>query len=499
MKRIAVYITILLAIGLVSCNNWLYLEPEDGVIRQDFWQTKEDVHAAVIGAYASLLGNTEKGYYAIPELMFTYGEIRADMVALGSRTRAEYNYIKTGDILPDNQLFKWNAFYRTINNCNTIIKFSGDVLNSDASYTQDQLAHDQAEAYALRALMYFYLYRSFGDVPLNLKATTSDAENFTISKSPKEVVLDSVISDLHTAFDKAVYTYGNEVTDKGRITKYGVAAILADAYLWKEDYQNALKYCDVIINSGNFALVPRNQFWFTDLYVNGNSIESIFELQFSKQIQNPFYSLYEDARYLKANPATMEDIFPLDPLASPDSADIRADGCSYKSRDNFSFWKYIGINQDNARDRNNSTANFIVYRYAEILLFKAEALNQLGRGDEAMALVNQVRSRAHAQRTTQFTGSTSNKDDIDNYILEERQRELAYEGKRWFDVLRFGKRDHYRQKSLITNMIIKNAPPSKLETMKSKYQDTLFHYFPIPKAEIDANPNLKQNPYFEGL
>ena len=183
MKRIAIYITLLFTIGLVSCNNWLYLEPEDGVIRQDFWQTKEDVHAAVIGAYASLLGNTESGYYGIPELMFTYGEIRADMVSLGSRTRSEYYSIKSGDILPDNRLFKWNAFYRTINNCNTIIKFSGDVLNSDASYTQEQLDHDQAEAYALRALMYFYLYRTFGDVPLNLKATTSDGEKFTIAKT----------------------------------------------------------------------------------------------------------------------------------------------------------------------------------------------------------------------------------------------------------------------------------------------------------------------------
>lgn len=89
IRHIATSVTLIISIALSGCNDWLYLEPEDGVIRQDFWQSKEDVNAALIGAYCSLLGNTESGYYAIPELVFTWGEIRGDMVALGNRTRSE--------------------------------------------------------------------------------------------------------------------------------------------------------------------------------------------------------------------------------------------------------------------------------------------------------------------------------------------------------------------------------------------------------------------------
>jgi len=499
MRKYAIFLTLIISFGFSGCNDWLYLEPEDGVIRQDFWQSKEDVNAAVIGIYCSLLGNTESGYYGIPELMFSWGEIRADMVGLGSRIRPQYSYIKSGDILPDNTLFRWNAFYRTINNCNTVIEFSGDVLDRDPSFTEEELMEYQAEAYALRALSYLYLYRSFGDVPLILNATTSDGEDFTVEKSRKEVILNQIIDDLLFAFEYAAYTYGDQNSDKGRITKYGIAAILAEAYLWKSDYNNAIKYCDIIIESGNFALVPRDQFWFTTLYVDGNSIESIFELQFSRDILNPYYSLYRDNRYLRAAPGTMENMFPADPLADPDSADIRGDGCSYKSSDNFSFWKFIGINEDEARDRDQSYAHFIVYRYAEVLMFKAEALNQLGHGDEAIALVNLIRYRAHAQRTTRFLGSTANIDNVDTYILEERAREFAFEGKRWYDVLRFARRDHYRRKDLIVNMIMQNAPPDKVTTMANKYRDTLYHYFPIHELELEANPNLKQNPFFEGL
>lgn len=499
IKYIAFSAAFFVSIALTSCNDWLYLEPEDGVIRQDFWQTKEDVNAAVIGTYCSLLGNTESGYYAIPELVFTWGEIRGDMVGLGSRSRSEYTYIKSGDILPSSRIFRWNAFYRTINNCNTILEFSGDVLDLDASFTEEQLLGYQSEAYALRAMMYFYLYRSFGDVPMKLSATTHDGEEFTLQKVPKEQVLDQIIKDLLFAYDHVVYTHGDAITDKGRITKFTVAAMLADAYMWKEDYETAVFYCDIIINSGKYALVLNDQSWFTNLYVEGNSVEGIFEIQFDRDILNPYYSLYSDNRYLKANPGTMEDLFPLDPLAEPDSADIRADGCSFKSSDNYSFWKYVGLNDEEARERDQSYANFIVYRYAEILLFKAEAMNQLGSTDEAMQLVNIIRSRANAQRTTKFIGGSTSINDVDRYILEERTREFAFEGKRWYDVLRFGRKNNYSNKDLIVNMIMNSAPPEKLQTITNKYRDTLFHYFPIHEGELEANVNLEQNPYYKGL
>jgi hypothetical protein len=498
-KHIIKTLALALLFALGSCNDWLYLEPEDGVIREDFWQSKEDVHASVIGCYASLLDGSGGGAYGIPELVFVWGEIRADMVAIGSKIRPQYSYIKTGDLLPDNNIFRWNAFYKTINNCNTVLAFSEDVRDIDPSFSLEELENYQAEALAIRSLMYFYLYRSFGDIPLVLEATKSDNTNFLIAKSPKEEVLDTIISNLELAFDKAAYSYGNANTDKGRITKYSIAAILADAYLWKEDYQKALDYCNIITASGNFALVPYSQDWFTTLFATGNSIESIFEIQFSKSKLNPYYSLYSDNRYLKAAGAKLEDVFPADPLAEIDSFDVRGENCAFSAGANFTFWKYIGINDEIARESGDSYANFIVYRYSEIMLFKAEALNHLGDGDQALSIINTLRRRANAQNTTKFLGSTSDINNVDMYILEERTRELAYEGKRWYDVLRFGRRDHYKNINIITGMIMKYAPADKVQTITAKYTDTRFHYFPIHRVELESNPNLEQNPIFEGL
>lgn len=499
LKHIIKPLSLLIMLALCSCNEWLYLEPEDGVIRKDFWQSKEDVNSAVIGAYASLLGNTESSYYSIPELLFVYGEIRADMVAIGSKIRPEYYNIKTGDLLPDNRLFKWNAFYKTINNCNTVLEFAPDVPIVDASLSQEQLGYYESEVLALRALMYFYLYRSFGDVPLILEATKSDDANFLIEKSPKEEVLNTIISDLEIAFDKAIYSYNDPITNKGRITKYTIAAILVDAYLWKEDYENALAYCDFITESGNFALLPYDQNWFIDLFATGNSVESIFEIQFSQTKLNPYYSLYHSNRYLKAAGDKLENVFIEDPLAEVDSFDIRGENCSFSPSDNYSFWKFIGKTPEMIREANDSHANFIVYRFSEILLFKAEALNHLGRGEEALRIINTVRKRANASKTTDFLGNSSDVNNLDRYILDERTREFAYEGKRWFDVLRFGQKNDYQNIGIITEMIMKYAPADKVNTITSKYQDKRFHYFPIHRVELESNPNLEQNPIFEGL
>src|SRR4030042_3650606 len=111
MKRMFnIILLILTVIMTYSCDEWLYLEPENGIIREDFWKSKEDVHSAVMGCYASLLGNTSgTSGYSIPELLFLWGEIRADMVLM-YRLRTDFFYIMNGDILQDNGVCRWNQF-----------------------------------------------------------------------------------------------------------------------------------------------------------------------------------------------------------------------------------------------------------------------------------------------------------------------------------------------------------------------------------------------------
>ena len=499
MKR---YVTIgIITAALLSgigCNDWLYLKPEDGIIRQEYWQSKEDVHAAVMGIYASLLGNPpQEGGYTVPELLFIWGEIRGDMIVL-SRLRTDFLYVINGDILADNGICRWNAFYRTINYCNTVIEFAPDVMAIDPSFTEEELKGYMAEARAIRALMYFYLAKTFGEVPIKLTATKSDNEEFVIPKSSHEEVLAQVKSDLILAEQDAPLAYGDLASTKGRITRYTVNAIQADVYLWNDRFDSCIFACNKIIQSGFFGLVENNEFWFNDLYVEGNSSESIFELQFSQEILNPYYSMLKRNKYFKASPLAVEEYFPADPTQPPDSADIRADGASYKLSDNYTIWKYIGRNREEPRAEYESYGHWIVYRYAEILLFKAEALNLMGNGEEALALIKTIRYRANASKTSSM-GEVTDERTLTEFILAERCREFAYEGKRWYDVLRVARRNDYERLDLLLDMVVRSAPSDRQGTILNKYRDIRSHYLPIHYIELQANPALEQNPFYQDI
>ena len=111
MKK-TIILTILGFILVVSCDEWLYLEPEEGVIREEYWQSEDDVFAAMMGCYASLLGNAIGGSgYSIPDLIFLWGEIRGDL-AVPYRNKTEFRNIYYGDILADNPVCRWNTYYQ---------------------------------------------------------------------------------------------------------------------------------------------------------------------------------------------------------------------------------------------------------------------------------------------------------------------------------------------------------------------------------------------------
>ena len=148
-----------------SCKKWLTLQPQDGITRQEFWKTKEQIQSAVNGTYASLLGDPNGGDKPLSEYFFLWGELKADMITNGiGVTNDELNvmYVNT---LPTNTITRWSAVYKTINYCNTVIDFAPAVIENDNTLTQTQLKAYLAEVRALRGLMYFYLARSFRDVP----------------------------------------------------------------------------------------------------------------------------------------------------------------------------------------------------------------------------------------------------------------------------------------------------------------------------------------------
>jgi len=499
------FATVLLVCLLTSssCSKWLTLKPQDGKVLQDYWQTSNQLSAAVIGCYVSLANTT------LVADMFDWGELRADMITTTSSTTAEEVQYASANILSTSSLTKWASIYVVINNCNTVIQYGPSVLQNDPTLTQAQLNGYLAEAYGLRALMYFYLARVWGAAPLQLTASSSDQTIQLLATSSQQAILNQVISDLTFAEQNAVLTYGTDPRQNcGRLTRYAINAIQADVYLWMagsdhpEYYTNCISYCDKVINSGNYGLIDGTvqQTWYTTLFYNGNSSESIFEVQYDSQLLNPFYTMFADPklkRFLSAQ-TVMDVVYTQDPVNPTLVKDIRGDLGSVRASDNL-IWKFVGTPSSTAtRAVSASYAHWFFYRYADILLMKAEACAWAGRGQDALNLITTIRTRASALPGSSQSPSVNDSEGITEYVLAERAREFAFEGKRWFDVLRCAKRDNYSHINLIFAVVGTNvAAGGKGNLIQSKYADTRSHYLPINISELTADPNLVQNTFYQ--
>lgn len=531
-KHIKIVFIAFLGIFSTSCSNWLNLTPEDGVTREEYWQTKEQVNSAVVGCYSAMIDGPV-------ERMFLWGELRADMVDNGLLLAANYNQVIDGEISPSNIIVNWADFYQVINNCNTVLKFAPGVQKLDGTFTDKQLKEYEAEALTVRAMMYFYLVRSFKDVPLVTDASVSDDQNYAIAKTPGAEILDTLVHDLKIAVVNAPLSYSSTAKNKSRITANAAKTLLADIYLWQENYIECNRLCQEVIGSGMYSMIPvatspfeikdnggtvvdvvtipsesDAEKMFTQSYVTGNSVESIFELPFTTIKQNPFYSLLGPTiNYLKPRTDIVEDlIFPptIYQGDARDAVDVRGSGCSYKGG---LIWKYIGTSRSNIlRASTNYTAPWIIYKYSDILLMKAEALNQLGlmtssdaekqayykAATDAMGIVRTARN-AVITPEYKYNGDIDGA-SLEESILNERAREFAYEGKRWYDVLRYAKRNDYKGNNILylLDVAVNSASPEKQQSLIAKYKDPKHnsHYWPIYEFELEANKALKQNEFY---
>jgi len=507
-----VFITLLGVFG-TSCKKWLDLKPQDGLIRDEYWQTKEQLDAAVMGCYASLLGGSN---IPLAKYLFIWGELRADMVVPGLEISSDDDESKLSGLLRDefdimrtqiastNTLVNWEAIYKTINYCNTVIKFAPEVINRDKTLTQTALNGYLAEAHALRGLMYFYLLRSFGEVPLKLEPTYNDSQIGAIAKNTQQEVYLQVIKDLLFGSENGQVTYGSMAEDRGRMTKFSAYTALADAYLWNEEYQKSIDACNKVIESGKYRLLPngtQQTDFYNTVYLNGNSVEGIFEFQFDNQKLNPFAPMFgiTGREFRAADWIAEGGLFGTD-LANLSNKDIRGNGTSMFEA-NSAICKFT-----NFRTAATSFTHWFAYRYSDVLLMKAEALTWLAPGNsangtQAIELVGQIRAARNAQTfvADKFIeipdpALTAN---VSQYVFEERAREFAFEGKRWYDILRNAKRGNYANEKLLIDIVSASAQPSKQQTVINKYRDHRSHYFPIYSYELQTNKALVQNPFYQ--
>ena len=128
---------------------------------------------------------------------------------------------------------------------------------------------------------------------------------------------------------------------------------------------------------------------------------------------------------------------------------------------------------------------------------KAEALAELGQGPDAITIINDIRTKRNAIAVTAQNVNPTIKSDVIDYILAERSREFAFEGKRWFDVLRNAKRNNYERIELLINMALSSAPANQQQSIAAKLRDPNSHYLPINDYEMYTNKALIQNPFYK--
>ena len=317
-----------------------------------------------------------------------------------------------------------------------------------------------------------------------------------MEKQSEETILNQIVQDLEA--NRAAAPSGSFKTiseNLGRASKASYDALLADIALWRFDYDKVIEYVTRLEQSNEFLVLMPSGRWF-ELFYPGNSLEGIFEFQFDQQLRqsNSTYSLTSRSsnRYKPSQKALELMSFKYSSeLVRGEDSSIRKYG-----EDDFIIWKYVGQAPDGQSERSGSdqqSCNWIVYRYADVLLMKAEAYSQKEMYSQAFQIITKIRDRAGVGAKNIANSPTAYEDAI----LEERALELAFEGKRWFDLLRMGRRNNYARKSTLIEIIVSNVPSTQKRILATKLTNPNGWYLPIYEKEIERNRNLVQNPYYD--
>jgi hypothetical protein len=440
MKTYYSFISVLLLLGLLlsSCEKVLDVKPvqyiEEGTI-----STKNDAERMLVGCYDALqqTGMYSRHLVIIPDLV-------ADNLEWEGTT-LEYGQFANNSILSDNVMVEsiWNAHYETLNRVNYLLSKLPDISGLSGQ-ERDNIT---GQLYFLRALSHFNLVRLFGAVPLKTESSGNLEDNLNPARDEVEKVYQRITDDLLAAEGSI------SNTDPGFATNGSVAALLSMVYLERGMYDEAVTYATRVISEFGYALEPV----FADLFSQEISQEAIFVILYNEtdgnRLAEYFYPTSLTGRY---------EVGPSENLIASFSAEdtLRLNGSI--AGDVPYCTKYPNI-----ATRDN---NVYVIRLAEIYLVRAEAEARKNGSVSAIQYdINQVRQRAKLEDVQADTY-----EELLQVILEERRKEFAFEGKRWFDLLRSG----------LAIELIESITNS----------DQLL--FPIPLSELQANTNplMYQNP-----
>ena len=541
-----------LATTTVSCSDFLDVEPLNDVVLENYWTKKSDAISVLMGCYESLYSGD-----CIDRMGLWGESRSDNMLLSNVSTSIDLEQFGKENILSTNNFCNWKSFYNAINRCNILIYYAPKVQEMDPNYTLSEMKANVAEATFIRSLCYFHLIRAFRDVPYTTKPSIDDGQNYQVPADSFNVVLNHLIADLEAVKEDAQLYFRKPNPDKeqesaerdntARVTKPAIYALLADLYLWQGDWDKCIACCDYVIDFKKKEYESLRRRLQNDVYLfndipllmekvdnvsghayeeifgRGNSFESIFELTFDETLNKDNQNSYVGSYYANYNNNTISNgrLMPFDefygnlPSQSTDLfnvKDCRAYECIYQAgQTQFFIAKYaasrvtIDNSQSNWRPsyswRSNKYAHWIVYRLTDVMLMKAEALIQQG-GDhfeDAFTLINAVNKRAvnsfapGSGEILKFDDYKESQENMEDLLMEERQRELMFEGKRWYDLVRQARRLGSTKKLAAT---VTKKQATNQGGIRIRLADPNVLYLPYFRNELKVNPYLKQNPAY---
>ena len=479
MKKNIFYLVLIFVLAGInfSCKKALQEKAYSILTPETFYKTKSDANAALNAVFAALI---HQNYYQ--RTVYMVGDLPGDIIRPSNTNNARVQLYQCAYNATNGEIANWwLRGYSMIQRANDVITYVPTI--SSTELIDKDKNNIVGNASFLRALGYFNLVKSFGDVPLVLDV--KNGELFPARAAAADVYT-QVIKDLEYAEINCVHLNEIPAEEIGRISKEAAQALLARVYLQKAstsfgtmaDNQKAADYCNKVIaysnsNPGILNLSPNYEAIFNPDTKNGT--ECILSAQFTDAYGNIQANI---TKQMFTPPALggfgtligLSDYY--NSYSAQDSIRRKVNiGYFYNSINYIS--KYYDAGVPGASYGRN---NFIVLRFADVLLMQSEALNNIGSGDANKFIgINKVRQRAMPGSAPLSFVNTATSADFINAISNERRWEFSVEGHRRWDLIRLKKLK-----------AVKVAQGFAFEDFKL--------LFPLPQIEMDVNPNLVQNP-----
>lgn len=441
MKKQRLYIAYAAAVISVvtlvsSCSKILDLEPHNSTFTNAYFSTETDAKTSLAGAYAIL-----RNILIRDNSWHKYGDIVSGELSIdGNRDNGMFN-ISNGQFVGLNvggENWNWQQYYQLLQQINLIINKVPGIADSKFVDINTK-RHVIGEAYFLRAYTYFYMSRIWGDVPLKLEPDLDVSSAKNIPRSPAADVWKQCLADLEIAKTNLDFGYEDESERAVRANKGTAFALQAHILAWKGDYAGCEAAANEVITKGGYSLLDSTNYM--KVFI-GKSLEGIFEININdgqseglsladnpgagKTLMMPFI---DGKNYIEW---PVSELY-LAKIYKDTDKDIRFKDFFYGLGGNKGqIIKYanIGYADGSTKKDPRMTNNLNIFRLADIMLLRAEALNKLNKDGDAQTLLNDVRQRAGLDI---YTGTG---EDLGTTIMEERLRELFYEGQAYYDLVR---------------------------------------------------------------